>query len=81
MVERITIKEIQEIVSDISKELNEDSVLYEDFTWFSTNKYTVPSEYNGELLLFIKKIKNNVEVSSYKDELTILENKLESFFG
>ena len=55
MVERITIKEIQEIVSDISKELNEDSVLYEDFTWFSTNKYTVPSEYIGELLLFIKK--------------------------
>ena len=80
MNNNLTIKDIQGFVNDIMKDISEDSLLYEDFKWFSTNKYTVPSEYIGELLLFISKIKDNSDVCEHKDKLSLLEKELESYF-
>ncbi len=74
----ITIKEIEAMVDEIKEKATKESVYYEDLNWFSTNKYTVPSEYIGELLLFIRKIADEKDVTCVRNKLLKLERILTS---
>jgi hypothetical protein len=74
----ITIKEIEAMVDEIKEKATKESVYYEDLNWFSTNKYTVPSEYVGELLLFIRKIKNENDIIVSQNDLNRFERLLVS---
>lgn len=74
----ITIKEIEAKVDEIKEKATKESVYYEDLNWFSTNKYTVPSEYIGELLLFIRKIEDEKDVTCVRNKLLKLERILTS---
>ena len=75
------INDIKKFILHMRNSYNEDSELYKELDWFTTNNYTTSSEYFGELMLFIEELINDKDINKNKEDLIKLSNKLKSYFN
>ena len=73
--------DVKMFISNILIDVNDESDLCCDLKWFSNINYSTPTEYYGELMLFLGVIINDKRVEKHKDDIQKLTIKLKELFA